>query len=336
MHPHPDPADTDVGAAARQWLARLHAHDCTEGERAAFARWREADPANAAAYEAAHDIWQRSAAIRHHDDAFAAALRQARRMPPQRSRLRTWLPSLAAAATVVAVIATLFMYFAPENVPPVRYATALGEQRSVALEDGSELLLDTGTEVQVQYGRRERRLMLTRGQAEFQVQRDSTRPFVVHAVDGTITATGTRFQVRVDQGRGTAVTLLEGQVIVAAQPPRGGTGISTTLAPGERIAIEPSGRLGPRQTLPKADLARLHGWTEGQLVVRDWPLEEVVAEFNRYSGIRLELGDPALNGLPISGRFRTADPQTFAQSLEYGWPIRVERPAQDRIVLRHK
>lgn len=334
MHPAPHPADSDISAAARQWLARLHAHDCSVAERDAFQRWRDADPAHAAAYDAVHELWQRSAHVRHHDDAFAAALREARRMPPRTRGLRDWTPQLAAAAVVLAVVGLLAYLVLPTAPPPVHYATALGEQRTIALEDGSQLVLDTGTEVQVRYGRRQRDLTLNSGQAEFQVQRDSSRPFVVHAPGGTVTATGTRFQVRVEPALDT-VTLLEGQVVVAAQPAQGES-ITATLTPGERIAIEPGGQLTARTTLPEDDLARLRGWTQGQLVVRDWPLENVVAELNRYSSIHLELADPSLRDLPISGRFKTGDPQTFARSLAYGLPIRVEHPAPNRIVLRHE
>jgi transmembrane sensor len=336
MHPNLQTIDPDVNAAARRWLARLHGPDCAEAERLAFQRWYEAEPTHAIAYDELLDIWQRSAVVRNGDDAaFVAALREARQ-PSWSSRLSDWMPHMAAAAVIVVVLAGLFLYFAPGDAPQVRYATLMGEQRNIALDDGSQLVLDTGTEVEVQYGRRERRLVLMHGQAEFQVRRDPARPFVVHAEGGTVTATGTRFQVRTERGLGT-VTLLEGQVVVAAQPaPSGLTGATATLAPGERVTFEPGGRLGPQQSLSEADLARVRAWTGGQLVVRDWPLEKVLAELNRYSDIQLELEDPALRDLPISGRFKTNDPQTFAKSLEYGWPIHAERPTDDRIVLRRR
>src|SRR3546814_4964644 len=96
----------------------------------------------------------------------------------------------------------------PDNVPAIRYATVLGEQRSVTLKDGSQVILDTASELLVQYGSRERKLTLQRGRADFSVQHDddAQRPFVVHAATGTVTATGTQFQVRVESGIGT-VTL---------------------------------------------------------------------------------------------------------------------------------
>src|SRR3546814_15986543 len=113
---------------------------------------------------------------------------------------------------------TLFPYttlFRSSDVPAVEYATATGQQRTVVLDDGSQVVLDTNSNLQVQYGRRERRLTLLRGQVDFQVQHDTLRPFVVHTAGGTVTATGTRFQIHVAGGVDT-VTLLQGQVVVAA------------------------------------------------------------------------------------------------------------------------
>src|SRR3546814_16793168 len=86
----------------------------------------------------------------------------------------------------------------------------------------------------LQYGRRERRLTLLRGQVDFQVQHDTLRPFVVHTASGTVNATGTRFQIHVDGGVDTG-TLLQGQVVVAADGKRGDAG-RVHPNPGERVA----------------------------------------------------------------------------------------------------
>src|SRR3546814_3268605 len=140
----------------------------------------------------------------------------------------------------------------PDNVPAIRYATVLGEKRSVTLKDGSQVILDTASELLVQYGSRERKLTLQRGRADFSVQHDddAQRPFVVHAATGTVTATGTQFQVRVESGIGT-VTLLEGQVRVAA--PDGEQQQVATLTPGGRIAIQSTG-IDPLQHLTETRL----------------------------------------------------------------------------------
>src|SRR3546814_7213537 len=79
-----------------------------------------------------------------------------------------------------------------EEVAPIMYATTTGEQRTVALDDGSRVVLDTDSDLQVQYGKRERRLTLLKGRADFQVQHDTDRPFVVLVGDASVDVKSTR------------------------------------------------------------------------------------------------------------------------------------------------
>src|SRR3546814_11343803 len=111
------------------------------------------------------------------------------------------------------------------------------------------------------------------------------------------------------------VTLLQGQVVVAADRKRGDAG-RVTLNPGERVAIGADGRLGTLEHLPETELASAQGWTEGMLVVREWPLARLVAEMNSYTKTPLRLGDPGMGALPRSDRFRANDRRSFLRSLD--------------------
>lgn len=331
-----------VRTAAQQWWLRLQSAPADGAECEAFERWRAADPAHAAAYRAVESVWRQAAAVAH-DPALEDVLHQARRLPPQASLHRWTWPALAAAACLMLAVGVgCRMWWMPGAPPPVTYATATGEQRTLRLEDGSTVVLDTRSRLQVQYGRRERRLTLLAGQADFQVRKDPTRPFVVHAGGGTVTATGTQFQVRLAGGTGT-VTLLEGQVVVAAAPEaKHGQAAAAdgsrrvTLRPGERIAIRPDGRLEVRERLAEPDLAQAREWTAGTLVVREWPLARLLGEMNRYTDTPFRLGDPRLGELHVSGSFKPHDRQSLLLSLEYGWPIRADRSDPDEIVLYRK
>lgn len=322
-------ATAEVRAAAQQWFARLLAPDCSEFDRAAFARWRAADPAHDAAYRGVEDIWARSARMRE-DPAITEALEEALR--PAKRRNPFWSGkwrSLAAAAVVILVVAMASWRFWPAEVSTVRYATALGQQRTVTLKDGSRVVLDTNTTLLVRFDRPERDLTLEHGRADFTVQHNAEWPFVVRTAEGSVTATGTRFQVSLLGGKST-VTLLRGGVKVATKD----TVQSAVLTPDESITIEASGRLGVPHAVSKVELSSLHGWTQGNLVVKGRPLTDVLAEMNRYSRTKLLLGDPNLGSISISGVFKAGDQESFAKALEYGWAIHAERrPADHEIVL---
>src|SRR3546814_1431529 len=95
---------------------------------------------------------------------------------------------MATAAFSVLVV-LLYWPFVPAEPPPgTRYATLAGERRTIELDDGSRLTLDTQTVLVERYSTRERRVDPQQGQAQFEVQGDPARPFVVHASGGPVTA----------------------------------------------------------------------------------------------------------------------------------------------------
>ena len=80
------------------------------------------------------------------------------------------------------------------------YATQVGEQRLVVLDDGSRMTLNTNTRVHVSLGSKQRSVEVQQGEALFEVAKDPQRPFVVHAGGSEVVAVGTVFAVRLAQG----------------------------------------------------------------------------------------------------------------------------------------
>lgn len=325
-------ASAEIRAAAQQWFARLLAPDCSESDRVAFARWRAADPAHDEAYRQVGDIWARSAKLRE-DPAIAMAMAEALR-PAKRPRPIwgiKWL-SLAATAAVILLVATVSWRFWARDVSVTRYATALGEQRTIVLKDGSQVVLDTNTTLIVHFGKQERGLTLEHGRADFAVRHNAKWPFVVHTAEGSVTDTGTRFQVRVEDDE-SKVTLLQGGVKVATKD----GALSAVLTPDESITVASSGRLGVPHAVSSAELSSLEGWTQGDVVVKGRPLADVLKEMNRYSSTKLRMGDPSLGNTSISGVFKAGDQKSFAMALEYEWGIHADpRPAENEIVLTRR
>ncbi len=125
---------------------------------------------------------------------------------PKRTTKR-WLFTLASAASLL-VTASVWYFVRPDV-----YRTHIGEQRVIALADGSKVELDSATELSIDYSSHERNLTLSRGQARFDVAHDGMRPFVVTAGAKKIVATGTAFNIDV-LGSRVLVTLIEGDVLV--------------------------------------------------------------------------------------------------------------------------
>ncbi len=332
--------DTDPREHAEQWFARLRATDCSAGERAAFERWRAASPDNADAYREVEALWQRVRSLRT-DPAIAAATAALRATAPdvampsqvtavpaaayyRPARRRAWIPVAVAAALVLALMPLLL----PQIHGGQRYSTDTGEQRNIVLADGSTVLLDAQSMLQVRYDKQQRHLRLQRGQAQFKVAHDAQRPFIVEAGDGRIKALGTQFQVRVD-GPAVTVTLLEGKVSVDAPKTRD-IAKTETLTAGQQIRYDSKKDLWAKAP---ADLEVVQAWVYGDLVFKRWRLADLVAEMNRHSSVKLTIADPSLADLPVSGRFHAGDHQSLILALESDWPIATRKVSSEEVAL---
>ncbi len=190
------------------------------------------------------------------------------------------------------------------------------------------MLLDTNTEVVIRFTARTRRVDLLRGQAQFAVHGNHAWPFVVHAGHGTVTAVGTKFQVRLNDDC-TDVALLQGKLAIAAQAADGSLNDAALVA-GQSLSFDGNGHITPVRPL---DAQKIAGWTQGKLFVHDWPLPQLLAEMNRYSDTKLTIEDPSLSQIHISGVFRTDDQRTFLALLQQGWSIHASRVGNGQIML---
>lgn len=311
-------------AEAADWFARQSRLSITTDELYAFRDWKR-DPANAAAYAAIEETWTAAGGLAE-DPEIVAATQAALEAPAPRPKTvdpsvrARWLYGMAAAAIVVAA-ATGFVFQAGPS-----FETRTGEQRLVTLEDGSRVRLNTDSKVIVRYRRAERRVELARGEAFFEAAHDTARPFVVVA-DGThVRAVGTKFDVRRDAGR-VRVTLLEGRVQVAKANPSA----SATLVPNQQLTSTPAGFSAVRAT----DAAEASGWTTGRLIFHATPLDDAVAEVNRYSTHKITLdGLNALARQPVSGAFNTGDTKAFVSAVQGLYDLQSSTDAAGAIRLR--
>jgi transmembrane sensor len=322
---------TQLGAhdEAERWFVRLLEPDCPADERAMFERWRAADPAHAAAYRDVEQLWKQSKDALKDPTVMAAARRALLHEPEARTPRRWLIPAFAVGmAALVALVVLPRWLMSPADPAGIAYTTAAGQQQTVKLSDGSSILLDTDSKVVVRYSERTRRVDLLHGQAQFTVQGNHAWPFVVHAGAGTVTAVGTQFQVRLDD-QATDVALLKGKLAIAAESPEGALQDASLVA-GQALSYDESGHITPVHAI---DLQQAQGWTQGKLFVHDWRLPALIAEMNRYSNTKLQIDDPSLQDIHISGIFRTNDQQTLLLLLQQGWPIQAKRISATQIEL---
>ena len=223
----------------------------------------------------------------------------------------------AAALLLMAVGLVLFMLETPQE-----FRTALGEQRSVLLADGSRVTLNTASSIEVNLLKARRNVRLVHGEALFEVMHDPARPFVVHAGNALLSDVGTQFNVDM-RSNGTTVTVVEGRVAVDSGRPRENAGAQAAhgrpgtlealiLGANDRVVITPAGLGAPQHGV---NVAPTVAWMQRQLMFEHRPLSDVAEEFNRYNRDRIDIDSAELKRQEVTGVFEANDPASFVAFL---------------------
>jgi transmembrane sensor len=328
---------------ACEWFVEFRTSAPDAPRREAFHAWLQQSPAHMGAYLEATAVWNQTAMPvprpKYSIDALVAAAAEDRDNVSFLGRIsktggqgtRTRRGVFGAVATLVALIATgygVLVWRASDT-----YSTAIGEQRSVVLKDGSIIELNSRSTVHVRYSERARRIELSEGQALFKVAHDTTRPFVVSAGSAAVRAVGTQFDVNRLHTE-TVVTVLEGKV--AVQQPSlpstlGSTGelqlrdanreksvasptsdSALVVAAGEQLRVSVGGAV---ERSRRPDIAAATAWTQRRLVFEATPLADVVEQFNRYNPRPLLIRSSELEAFQIDGVFSSTDPMPIIRFL---------------------
>lgn len=340
---------------ARMWLERLQNGDCSERDYQEFDRWI-ADENHKRAFENARlleakldALAENEALLRLQERVLANTstksidVSQDNESPhapvdierrPWWARLRPRERPLFSSPAVIVLPACLAILLGGILwwIPLVKntHTTAIGEQRLLMLSDGSAITLDTDTQIRVAYRQDERRIILTRGRAYFEVLSDPGRSFTVIAGSSAVKVVGTAFSVhRVREWL--EVMLKEGSVVVQADGNAEAETQVQTLSPGQQLVYDPHSGL-QRHTLE--DLDERMSWLTGKIIFSSARFADVVAEVNRYSENPLRLMSPELHDLEVNAVFDVEDVSTFVLALQSSFHLTVMHQLNGDIELR--
>ncbi len=254
-----------------------------------------------------------------------------------RLRLSLWLPLAAAAALVLFFAGWPLLSFKEAPAAPISYRTQVGERKIVPLADGSRLILNTASQIDVTLDRKHRRINLIAGEVLITVNPDSTRPFEVISGDVTLRDRGTVFDVY-RRPAGVRVLVVEGSVSVDVHPARPDAETSAS----QRVSAPPPVRLAAgdqaevstesvpitvnQERLTPEQMEQATAWKAGQLSFRGELLSTVVAEFNRYNTRKIVIADPRIANYRVGGDFAFPDIGKFVDVLHATWGIEVLPP----------
>ncbi|AJK49378.1 FecR domain-containing protein [Burkholderia plantarii] len=316
MQSEPNPAiPPEVAQRAVQWWVEMQGAGAAAdaAARAGLARWRAEHPLHDAAWRHIETVQGRFTQLAAGLDAGAA---RAALLPARSPKRRAAIKALALLVFAGGGVWTLD----PARQWAVWTAdarTAVGERRRMTLADGTEVVLNTDSAIDVRFDASTRRIVLLRGEimvTSGHERRLPARPLVVAAAPGELTPLGTRFGVRLD-GAVLRVGVFEGAV--RAQPGEPGAA-SRVIAAGRRAAVTLTAVSEPQPLGAYAG-----SWTDGTLVASRLRLGDLVAELARYRHGYLQC-DPAVAGLRVSGSYPLDDADRVFETLRATLPIDVE------------
>ncbi|OCR25479.1 iron transporter [Pseudomonas syringae] len=296
--------DRKVFQAAASWYVQFQVEPPTPAEQRAWLKWLNSDPTHQAAWNQMEQLQRGLGALP--PDLTRRALSE----PRQR---RDILKLMLVIAGVGYVGWNIKQHTSLGNVW-ADYRTPVGQRQHIELADGSQIELNTDTAIDVVFDGQQRLIRLREGEILVQTgKRGDTRPFFVETRQGRVQALGTRFSVR-QLKTTTRVGVLEDQVSLLPKEP---TGNPVLLRAGESADFDDH-RANPERSFTHAEVA----WVDGQLVVLNARLGDLIEELSRYRPGVMHCDEHAAR-LRVSGAFRLDAVDAVLANLQATLPIRV-------------
>jgi len=304
------PIDSRIADEAADWLTLVMSEDATEDTWLRLRAWRDADPD--------HDrAWRHIEAVigRLRSNAGSVSYKVLSPYAGLGSLERRRLLSLFFYAGAFGLAATLGTRTQSWQRVVADYRTATGEQRQVELHDGTRILLNTASAIDVQFDAQLRRVRLLAGEIRVITGHAGANlaPFVVDTQEGRIKALGTRFTVSQEEGT-TRVAVEEHAVEIT---PVDRPDLHHPLQQHQRTSFSRS-RVGEASSLGDADLA----WTHGQLIADEQRLGDFLDDLSRYRPGVVRC-DPGVANLRLSGVFPLNDTDAIFTTLPSVLPVAV-------------
>ena len=300
-----DALDPALVREASRWLARLGRDDADDADRAACDAWRRADPDH-------ERIWQRLLEL-------DGVLRS---VPPHAARGDLLARSAPLSRRQVLGLGAVGLTLGALGYAGARdglwqrqwadLASGVGDTARHTLADGTVLILNTDTALDVDFSAQGREIRLHRGEVLVITGHGDNRPFRVRTRDGSVRPLGTRFTVR-RTDRDTRVAVYQGAVSLRA----GGQAPPVRLDAGQRAALRAGGVSAPRPLAEEAP-----GWQHGQLVAERMTVAAFAAELGRYRHGLVQY-QPEVADLRVTGVFSLTNTDRALEALARALPVRV-------------
>ena len=335
-------ADEHVLDEASRWLVKLE-EGLSEQDKAALTLWLK-NEFNRTTFMEMVTLWDKMSVLSQLSDIVPHTPESAH--APRRRYL-----AMAASILLVGLLSWqgshYFQAYFPNQNESVEAATPnyslqastkAGEQKTISLEDGSTLWLNTNSQVSIAFTNTKRVIQLIQGELHIDVAKEPMRPLNVLAAGKVMEAVGTAFNVQYHRGD-LELLVTEGIVKVNSfsledkkvitRPKVNQNAQAMVLTKGQKSLLSmPKSEI---EAVSQDEMASQLSWREGKLVFRGDSLLHVIDEVSRYTDREIVLGDTSLASLKVSGLFNTNDVDALLAALADNLDIHTEY--SDKVVV---
>lgn len=226
------------------------------------------------------------------------------RIQPQRKPVRyrdLYIALTSVAATLLVVIGGMSI-MRSESPNVINLAESIAEQRvevyspagmisKLTLPDGSKVTLNNNSTLSypVKFSGNERKIQLD-GEAFFEIEKDSLKPFLINTEGLNVRVLGTSFNLKAyEADNETILSLKDG--IVQAETTRKGEKEQIKLVPGEQLVVD---RLAETLERKKVNINWYTAWVDGRMVYRDETLSRILKDIEQRFDIDIVVQDSCL------------------------------------------
>lgn len=328
--------------AAGHWVVRMN-EGLSSTQETELKAWLSEDPKHLDALMEVAEVWDETACLARLAELFPE---------PRKRRILQPRVALATAAAFALLFAAGFLLsnlsftgFGSEPTPATangiqHFETAIGEHSTAVLVDGTVVVLNTNSQIEVAYSDDARVVHLVRGEIHVEVVKDPSRPLSVVAGDRIVQAVGTAFSVQITQDQQIDLVVTEGLVVVGVRapgvrrvvaPPVIAQSEDNTVAAGENLIMG-----GDEEIITPVSDEEIEiklSWREGSLIFQREPLEQALAEVERYTTVKFVFIDEDLKTRAVSGRYRAGDVESLLVALRTNFNITHEVAEDGRVLL---
>jgi len=356
---HSMPSSQDRHGQASDWIVKMD-RGLSSDEKIALQEWMQDSPENHSTLMQMTQLWDKMDAMTRLSDLFPKPTGHTSQTQSQRSnwkkswtknwtkslikgRTANWLhplPTMAASVLLASVLGLWALLGGIDNNNN-SYQTAIGEQSTVMLPDGTKMTLNTNTSVTVAYSDQQRLLHLVYGELHVSVAKDKNRPLSVMAGGKVVQAIGTEFNIEITSEQKIELVVTEGKVKVGIQqaPEKQIASIEPLTLPSDTLTVSAGeeimlGEAKEQITEVSAeDIAVKLSWQKGNLIFRGESLEDAVREVGRYTSVEFVFMDENLKKVRVAGLFKAGDVEGLLATLRENFDIVSRRNEDGKVML---